>query len=90
MFIIGKEEAENETLAVRTYKSGYIGTLSLTDVISKVVEATEEKSEHASFWIHHHLFKINKTGIVFNVFITITIIIIIIYSLQYSVWFLFH
>ncbi|CAL6324414.1 unnamed protein product [Bathycoccus prasinos] len=49
MCIIGKEEAENETLAVRTYKSGDIGTFSLTDVISKVVEATEEKSEHASF-----------------------------------------
>jgi threonyl-tRNA synthetase len=49
MCIIGKEEAENETLAVRTYKSGDIGTFSLTDVISKVSEATEEKSEHASF-----------------------------------------
>jgi len=36
------------------------------------------------------IYLINKTGIVFNVFITITIIIIIIYSLQYSFWFLFH
>ena len=49
MCIIGKEEAENETLAVRTYKSGDIGTFALTDVISKVVAAAEEKSEHASF-----------------------------------------
>ena len=41
--------AENETLAVRTYKDGDIGTYALTDVISKVAEAKEQKNEHASF-----------------------------------------
>ena len=49
MCIIGKDEAENETLAVRTYKDGDIGTYALTDVISKVAEAKEQKNEHASF-----------------------------------------
>ena len=49
MCIIGKDEAENETLAVRTYKDGDIGTYALTDVISKVASAKEQKNEHASF-----------------------------------------
>ena len=49
MCIIGKDEAENKTLAIRTYKSGDIGTFSLDDVIAKLVNATETKAEHADF-----------------------------------------
>jgi len=39
MAVVGRDEAANNTLAVRTYKDGDVGTLSVDEVMSRVVNA---------------------------------------------------
>jgi len=39
MAVVGRDEATNNTLAVRTYKDGDVGTLSVDEVMSRVVNA---------------------------------------------------
>jgi threonyl-tRNA synthetase len=43
MAVVGKDEAENNTLAVRTYKDGDIGSLSVDDVLARIVTANATK-----------------------------------------------
>mmetsp|Transcript_7155 Transcript_7155/g.26166 ORF Transcript_7155/g.26166 Transcript_7155/m.26166 type:complete len:659 (-) Transcript_7155:45-2021(-) len=43
MAVVGKDEAENNTLAVRTYKNGDIGSLSVDDVLARIVTANATK-----------------------------------------------
>jgi threonyl-tRNA synthetase len=43
MAVVGKDEAENNTLAVRTYKDGDIGTLNVDDVLARIVTANATK-----------------------------------------------
>ena len=56
MCIIGKDEAENETLAVRTYKDGDIGTYALTDVISKVARRSKRTNTLPFNFITYNMF----------------------------------
>jgi len=46
MAVVGREEAENNTLAVRTYKDGDVGSLSVDEVLTRVVTANATKREN--------------------------------------------
>ena len=46
MAVVGREEAENNTLAVRTFKDGDVGTLSVDEVLSRVTTANATKGQH--------------------------------------------
>jgi threonyl-tRNA synthetase len=46
MAVVGREEAENNTLAIRTYKDGDVGTLSVDEVLSRLVLANATKAEN--------------------------------------------
>jgi len=46
MAVVGREEAENNTLAVRTYKDGDVGSLSVDDVSTRIVTANATKREN--------------------------------------------
>ncbi len=45
MAVVGREEAENNTLAVRTFKDGDVGTLSVDEVLSRVTTANATKGQ---------------------------------------------
>ena len=45
MAVVGREEAENNTLAVRTFKDGDVGTLSVDEVLSRVTTANAIKGQ---------------------------------------------
>jgi threonyl-tRNA synthetase len=44
MCVVGAEEAQGNTLGVRTYADGELGALPLTDVISRVQTASRDRS----------------------------------------------
>lgn len=44
MCVIGAKEAEAGTLAVRTYKDGEVGSLPLSQVVSRVQAASQSRS----------------------------------------------
>ena len=46
MAVVGREEAENNTLAVRTYKDGDVGSLSVDEVLSRIVTANATKGDN--------------------------------------------
>jgi len=46
MAVVGREEAENNTLAVRTYKDGDVGSLSVDEVLTRIVTANATKREN--------------------------------------------
>ena len=46
MAVVGREEAENNTLAVRTFKDGDVGTLSVDEVLSRVTTANATKGQN--------------------------------------------
>ena len=45
MAVVGREEAENNALAVRTFKDGDVGTLSVDEVLSRVTTANATKGQ---------------------------------------------
>ena len=46
MAVVGREEAENNTLAVRTYKDGDVGSLSVDEVLTRIVTANATKGDN--------------------------------------------
>lgn len=44
MCVIGAKEAEGGTLAVRTYADGEVGSLPLSEVVSRVQAASQARS----------------------------------------------
>ena len=43
MAVVGRDEAANNTLAVRTYKDGDVGSLSVDEVLSRITAANATK-----------------------------------------------
>ena len=46
MAVVGREEAENNTLAVRTYKDGDVGSLSVDEALTRIVTANATKGDN--------------------------------------------
>ena len=46
MAVVGREEGDNNTLAVRTYKDGDVGSLSVDEVLTRIVTANATKGDN--------------------------------------------